>query len=92
MITRSMTSKKLLAENLRILMAKENVSGKELAANLEVSVVVIAKWRNGHSSPTANHLKAIASFFGIDEETLTTKRLFDDENNQKELPDHDQAS
>lgn len=69
-----------LADKLKELRSKRNVSQEKLAQYLNVSFQAVSKWENGNSYPDITLLPDIARFFGITvDELLCVEKLNEDQ-------------
>lgn len=67
----------MLAERLRELRKKENLTQAELAKILYVDQTAVSSWERGKSMPDTTKLQRIASTFGVSIDSL----MYDDSNN-----------
>ena len=60
---------------LRDLRASHDLTGEELAARLGVKAETVAAWERGEEIPNADHLVALASFYGVSVDSLLRRPL-----------------
>ena len=68
-------SKIIFKENLKYLLKKNNLSGKDLSKILNVCESTISTWLKGNSFPTINALDKIADYFKIETYLLLKEGL-----------------
>ncbi|MFV0394465.1 MAG: helix-turn-helix domain-containing protein [Coprobacillaceae bacterium] len=60
----------MIAENIRLLRKKENVTQEQLGSIIHVSRQTITKWENGLSTPDADNLKRLSEVFNVSLDAL----------------------
>ncbi len=70
----------IFSNNLRKLRLAKNMSQKQLADELLVTVQCVYKWESGQSIPDIENMIAISTFFNVDIKDLVNKecKLFFD--------------
>lgn len=62
----------MFKENLKQYRKERNLSQRELALEINVSIPTIGHWESGYTEPGIMHIKKLAKYFGV-----TTDELLD---------------
>lgn len=62
--------KNKISERLKNLLNEENITVNKLAADLNVSNSVVYYWVQGKTTPCADYIMAIASYFNVSSDYL----------------------
>ena len=63
-------NKYAVATNIEFMLACHGMSGSELAKRMNVDIMTISRWRNGHRQPSAYAVYQMAKIFGCTMEDI----------------------